>query len=313
VPDRFKEELPPFPVETEQVCSFEQNVKESYFDLKNYLRTFFRPREKREARLAGPAESERGHKPGLNQSPSNQIPRCDAIINRSAIRLAEDLKILSVASIADDIVRLKRKLTERNHRFTTWMGDFTSCNEDAEMGKLWENAWILAHSDVGPNARILDAGGASTIFSFYLASKGCEVSVIDSDWLGQGIIENAIAVSRAMNYGMKVISGDITHPLPYPVEYFDYVFCICVMEHLGPGQRRQAMKNLAACLKPGGLMGLTIDYDIERGGDKGLRFRDRDAIVHDLVLPSGLSVYGNDDLIDEYDERYFLGALILKK
>ncbi len=73
------------------------------------------------------------------------------------------------------------------------------------------------------------------------------------------------------------------------------------------------MKNLAACLKPGGLMGLTVDYDIDRGGDRGLRFRDRETINNDLILPSGLALYGNDNLIDEFDEKFFLGALILKK
>jgi 2-polyprenyl-3-methyl-5-hydroxy-6-metoxy-1,4-benzoquinol methylase len=181
------------------------------------------------------------------------------------------------------------------------------------MGKLWENAWILTHADVKPESRILDAGGASTIFSFYLASKGCEVCVIDSDWLKQGIIENATAVACAMNWNMKVISGDITKPFPYPPDYFDSVFCICVLEHLSSPQRRQAMRNLSACLKPGGLIGLTIDYDIERGGDKGLRFRDRELIDNDLILPSGLALYGNAHLTDEYDDRFFLGALVLKK
>ena len=235
------------------------------------------------------------------------------IINKGALNLQEDLQIVNVAAIAEEILQLKRELRQRDLKFTTWMGDFISQNEDAEMGKLWENAWVLAHSGVKKGARVLDAGGASTIFSYYLASKGCEVSVIDTDWLEQGIIDNAVAVSNAMNWNLRVISGDITQKLPYAEEYFDSVFCICVLEHLVSADRRKAMRNMAACLKKGGIMGLTIDFDIDRGGDKGLRFGNFDVIYNDLMLPSGLQLYGNDSLVDDFDERYFLGALFLKK
>ena len=235
------------------------------------------------------------------------------VINKSALYLREDLQMVNVSAIAGEILQLKRELRQRDLKFTTWMGDFTSQNEDAEMGKLWENAWILAYSGVKKGTRILDAGGASTIFSYYLASKGCEVSVIDTDWLKQGIIDNAVAVANAMNWNMRVISGDITKKLPYAQEYFDTVFCICVLEHLISTDRRKAMRNMAACLKSNGIMGLTIDYDIEREGDKGLRFADFDAINNDLILPSGLQLYGNSSLIDDFDDKYFLGALFLKK
>jgi len=245
--------------------------------------------------------------------PQPSIPIQNVIINKSAHDLHNDLQMVNIAAIAEEILQLKRDLRRRDLKFTTWMGDFTSQNEEAEMGKLWENAWILAYSGVKKGDRILDAGGASTIFSYYLASKGCEVSVIDTDWLQQGIIDNAVAVSNAMNWKMQVISGDITQTLPYPEEYFDSAFCICVLEHLISADRQKAMRNMAACLKRNGIMGMTIDYDIERGGDKGLRFSDLDVIYSDLIHPSGLLLYGNDSLVDDYDQKYFLGALFLKK
>lgn len=251
--------------------------------------------------------------PDRSEKRQTSILNRNIIINKGALNLREDLQIVNVAAIAEEILQLKRELRQKDLKFTTWMGDFTSRNEDAEMGKLWENAWILAYSGVKKGARVLDAGGASTIFSYYLASKGCEVSVIDTDWFEQGIIDNAVAVSNAMNWNMRVISGDITLKLPYPEEYFDSVFCICVLEHLISADRRKAMRNMASCLKKNGIMGLTIDYDIDRGGDKGLRFGNFDVIYSDLILPSGLQLYGNDSLVDDFDERYFLGALFLKK
>ncbi len=239
--------------------------------------------------------------------------KSDVLINKSGYRVIDDLKILGLAPLAADIIRLKSELRDRNLKFTNWMGDFNIYSEDQEAGKMWENAWILAHSDIRPGTRILDAGGASTIFSFYLASKGCEVSVLDLDWLNTGILKNAAAVSSAMGWKMNVVGGDITSPLPFPDRYFDFVFCICVLEHLTSDQRQKALLNMANCLNPGGLMGLTIDYDNKREGDKGLRFKDRDTIDRDIIIPSGLALYGNHALVDEYDETYFLGALFLKK
>jgi SAM-dependent methyltransferase len=271
--------------------------------MKNIKRIFSGSRRKPDDSLPTDA-------PGMTQ-PS--ISDQSIIINKGALNLREDLQILNVAAIAEEILQLKHELRQKDLKFTTWMGDFTSQNEDAEMGKLWENAWILAYSGVKKGDRVLDAGGASTIFSYYLASKGCEVSVIDTDWLEQGIIDNAVAVSNAMNWKMRVTSGDITRKLPYPEEYFDSAFCICVLEHLVSSDRRKAMRNMASCLKKNGIMGLTIDYDIDRGGDKGLRFGNFDVIYNDLILPSGLQLYGNDSLVDDFDERYFLGALFLKK
>jgi 2-polyprenyl-3-methyl-5-hydroxy-6-metoxy-1,4-benzoquinol methylase len=295
-----------------RILIFNENLDCFYFTWKSFAK-FLAARMRALSQKSGQLKNQSEEPAVWNEKLFHSMRREPVIINKDAYRLRGDLQMLRVACIAEEILRLKQELTARGLKFTTWMGDFTSVNPDAEMAKLWENAWVMAHSDVRVGARVLDAGGASTIFSFYLASKGCEVSVIDKDWYGQGIIENAITVSQAMGWNMKITSGDITQPLPYPEEYFDSVFCVCVLEHLSSEERQRTMHSLARCLKKGGILGITVDYDIERGGDKGLRFRHLDVLYSDVIKPSGLALYGNDNLVDEYDERFFLGALFLKK
>jgi SAM-dependent methyltransferase len=254
----------------------------------------------------------RMEKLGFNGLPTAQHT-AEVVTNKAACYLIQDFMQLGVAAVTAEIDRLKHDLRQKNLQFTSWMGDFENQRDDAETCKLWENAWMVAKSGVSANSRVLDAGGASTIFSFYLASKGCEVSVIDIDWLGRSLIENAVAVASAMNWKMDVRRGDITAPLPYSENYFDFIFCICVLEHMVSVERRKAIQNLVHCLKPGGILGLTMDYDFQREGDKGLRFREKTKLYVDIIEPSGLTIYGNRYVQDPYDDKYFLGSLFFKK
>ena len=76
------------------------------------------------------------------------------------------------------------------------------------------------------------------------------------------------------------------------------------------------MREVARVLKPGGIVGLTIDYGGDRQVltcDKGLRFGYRQKLFDEVVNPSGLTLYGNDDLIDIDTEEGVLGALFLRK
>lgn len=76
------------------------------------------------------------------------------------------------------------------------------------------------------------------------------------------------------------------------------------------------MKETGRVLKPGGIAAITMCYDPNHEVllvDKGLRFGYRDKLQADLIAPSGLDLYGNQDLIDFRHEKGFLGALFLKK
>lgn len=239
-------------------------------------------------------------------------------INRSALAIEEDLNLPAVKAIAGQMSELKKKMSDRGLMFCSAAGTFvkntyTSRNERK---KLWEDTWVLSHSRIEPGMRILDIGGASTPFSFYLADIGCRVSVVDNDWGNCGTVFNGNYVAQKMGWNLQTIDWDISRGLPFPDGHFDRVFCVCVIEHLTSSTRRSLMKEINRVLKPGGIAGLTTDYDHDRKvitTDKGLRFGFRMKFEEDVLKPSGLKLMGNTDLLDAKLAENFLGAFFLQK
>lgn len=239
-------------------------------------------------------------------------------INKSWLQLEEDFKIKQVSRIANEIERLKEILSRKGLKYSTWIGDFSTVDLGAERNKLWENAWIISNCKITGKESVLDVGGASTIFSFYLASKGCEVFVIDIDWFNYGLVSNAQYVNKKMGWNMRIFKRNITLPFPFQNNYFDHVFCISVLEHLPSSERQKVSREMGRVLKINGILGLTFDYDEKRGqleksGDNGLRFSMFRKIKTDIINPSGLSIYGNTKLTDDCPKEHFMGALFLKK
>ena len=239
-------------------------------------------------------------------------------INKSAVWLEEDMARPEFNLIAQKIETLKEKLKSKGHRFTNTAATFLPrmFYPRSERTKLWENVWTIHHSGVRSGHRVLDVGGASTPFSFYLAEMGCSVAVIDNDWGNCGTLYNADHVAKKMGWSLKTTDHDIAKRWPFPDQFFDRVFSICTIEHLTSTTRRFMMKEAGRVLKPGGIAAITMCYDPNHKVllvDKGLRFGYRDKLEADVIRPSGLSLYGNKDLVDFRDEKGFLGALFLEK
>ncbi|MDP3042480.1 MAG: class I SAM-dependent methyltransferase [Candidatus Omnitrophota bacterium] len=240
-------------------------------------------------------------------------------INKSAYWVKDDLSSPKIRDAAEKIEPVKDLLRSKNLRYTSSAGMFTpgTYTQESEKRKLWENSWVAAHSGVKAGHKVLDIGGASTAFVFYLASLGCSVKVVDNDWSCCGMIYNTKYVARKMNWDIEAFDRDVSRPIPFPDNSFDRVFSICMVEHLTSGVRRRMMREVGRVLKPGGIVGLTIDYDPDRKvliADKGLRFGYRQKLFDEIINPSGLSLYGNDDLVDTgTGEDGFVGAFFLKK
>ncbi len=230
----------------------------------------------------------------------------------------EDLQQPDIKAVVDQLQALRAELTAKGLRFTNTAGNFLAREYDPryESGKLWEACWTIAHSRVAPAHTVLDIGGASTIFSFYLASLGCRVAVVDNDWANCGLLLNARHVARRMGWRLEPFDRDASRPLPFPDDAFDRVFSVCVLEHLPPVARQRLMREIGRVLKPGGIAGFTMDYDHSRPvlvTDKGLRFAYRGKLERDVIRPSGLRLHGPADWSDACPPETFLGALFLEK
>ena len=239
-------------------------------------------------------------------------------INKTFSSIEDDLKIEKMRNIIQKINELKEILKEKKLRFTTAAGSFKLKDfiPEKEHYKLWENAWILTNSKVDTQDIVLDVGGASTIFSYLLAYIGCEVYVVDNDWGNHGIVYNARFVSAKIGWRMRLFGRDASRKLPFRNNFFDKIFCICVLEHLTPFVRRKLMQEINRVLKPGGIVGLTFDYDADRNTphlDKGIRYSLRKRLINDIIDPSSLEIYGNARLVDDCSSQFFLGSLFLTK
>lgn len=239
-------------------------------------------------------------------------------INRSALAMDEDLNRPQVKAVAEQLAALKKKMSDRGLMFCSAAGTFVknTYTSHNERKKLWEDTWVLAHAQVKSGMRVLDIGGASTPFSFYLADIGCSVNVVDNDWGNCGTVYNGNYVAGQMGWDLKTIDWDISRGLPFADGHFDRVFCVCVIEHLTSSTRRSLMKEINRVLKPGGIAGLTTDYDHERKvitTDKGLRFGFKAKFQKDVLEPSGLHLMGNTELLDAKPDENFLGAFFLQK
>lgn len=261
--------------------------------------------------LADPASDAAGSGPPQTVNPPGALTKC-------ARWYEEDLQQPVVRPVAERLLALRAQLDAAGLRYTNTAGNFLrrEYHADTERGKLWENAWVLAHARVAPGQRVLDVGGASTLFSFYLASLGCETVVVDNDWANCGTLHNAAYVARRMGWRLRALDRDIQRPLPFSDGGCDRVFSICVLEHLPPRLRQSLMREIGRVLAPGGIAGFTTDYDAARPvllTDKGLRFAYKAKLDRDVLAPSGLALYGAADWTDAYPPHTFLGAFFLQK
>lgn len=154
----------------------------------------------------------------------------------------------------------------------------------------WEIAWVVMHADFRPGQKIIDLGGSSSLFSFYLASKGLEVTTVD---LQQELVENANHVAGAMNWKLKNHVMDMRY-LAFDAQ-FDHITSICVYEHIPMYDRVEINRTIKDLLKPKGRFSITFDY---RNPSMAARINSPSDVHDQFVKPSGLKLRGNEKFMD---------------
>lgn len=156
---------------------------------------------------------------------------------------------------------------------------------------LWEIAWLVANTPIRPGARILDMGGAGSLFSCYLASRGCELHTIDIE---EGLCIQAEETAKKM--GWRVVGRRMDmRKLEFSDAFFDHIFSVCVFEHLPVSGRVECNAEVARVLRPGGTVGYTFDYANPQAFG---RIDSPEDVWRQFIEPSGLRLRGGDTFID---------------
>jgi surface carbohydrate biosynthesis protein len=122
----------------------------------------------------------------------------------------------------------------------------------------WEIYWVLRYMRprLKPGAKILDAGGSSSLFTCYLASLGYEVHCVE---LNANLNANAQRIADKMKWNLFAYDMNLQN-LKFADKSFDHAFSICVFEHLDYPVKKAALAEIARCLNPGGILSITFDY-----------------------------------------------------
>ncbi|MEK6642665.1 MAG: class I SAM-dependent methyltransferase [Planctomycetota bacterium] len=161
---------------------------------------------------------------------------------------------------------------------------------------LWEIAWLVANTPIRPGARVLDMGGAGSLFTCYLASRGMDVHTID---LQDNLCRRTADIADRMKWRLTARQMDMSR-LEYPDSHFDHVFSVCVFEHLPVSGRIQCNEQVARVLRPGGSAAYTFDYANPQSFG---RIDTPDDVMRQFVEPSRLKLAG-DGVFHDNGKRY---------
>jgi len=224
-----------------------------------------------------------------------------------------DLNAQSAIAIIQEINQLIALLQRRGLKISSWYGRFDlkshpnfterinrgygynqpeTTIEDVNFPWFlyWEIVWVILHGGFNQHQKVLDLGGSSSLFSYYLAWKGCEVVTID---VQKKLVDNGNAVANQMNWKLKNCLMDMQDV--HFQSSFDHVTSICVYEHLPLNKRIKVNAKIKRLLRDGGRFSITFDY---RNPSKFVCINSPDDVEKQFIKPSGLTVRGNKAYFD---------------
>jgi hypothetical protein len=232
----------------------------------------------------------------------------------------DDLVAPGARAVARELDELVADLQRRGLPISSWYGSFELPHEPDSLERInrgygyeplegsvddrlfpwflyWEIAWLTMNNDFAPGQRLLDLGGCSSLFSFYMASKGLDVLALD---LADDLVVNGDEVAAAMGWRLRNLRMDIRQV--DLSERFDHVTSVCVFEHLPVSGRIEMSSGVRDLLRDGGTFSMTFDY---RNPSWLARIDSPADVEEQFVRPSGLRVRGNRRLHDN-GKRYLL-------
>lgn len=135
------------------------------------------------------------------------------------------------------------------------------CTAQHYLTKAWEIYKVLSFIPFAEQEglSVLNVGGASTLINFFLAWQGVTVTSIDRCERDGQIVENEKEIARELNLNITSIDRDFLAYVDNKV--FDFVFSLCVIEHLDSReQQKRFINHMKRFVRKGGLLLLTFGF-----------------------------------------------------
>ena len=231
------------------------------------------------------------------------------VINKTMDRA--DLAAPEARTIVRELDALVLELKDRGLRTSSWYGCFDLSGDRYERINrgygyrplrgtaddtlfpwflYWQIVWVVLHGDFTREQKILDLGGSSSLFSYYLAAKGYDVTTVD---LQEELVTNAELVARRMGWNLKNHLMDI-RSLCFS-RRFDHITSICVFEHIPIWERIEVNRTIGLLLNEHGRFSITFDF---RNPSRFSRIDSPEDVRTQFVASSGMRVRGNEVFFD---------------
>ncbi|HEB50133.1 MAG TPA: class I SAM-dependent methyltransferase [Desulfobulbus sp.] len=231
------------------------------------------------------------------------------MINKTMDRA--DLATAEARAIIRELDDLIRELRHRGLRTSSWYGCFDLSGDRHERINrgygyqplegaaddalfpwflYWQIVWVVLHGGFTREQKILDLGGSSSLFSYYLAARGYDVTTVD---LQEELVANADLVAGRMGWNLKNHRMDIRN-LCFSTR-FDHITSICVFEHIPLCERVEVNRNIGLLLNDRGRFTITFDY---RNPCRFSRIDSPEDVRTQFIVASGMRVRGNEQFVD---------------
>ena len=224
-----------------------------------------------------------------------------------------DLELGEAKKVIAELNALVLTLKEKGLKISSWYGLFDLTGDPTSFERMnrgynyeplkdavddknfpwflyWEIVWVVLNANFGAYHKVLDLGGSSSLFSFYLASKGLDVTTVD---LQKSLVDNANLVAQQMDWNLRNFVMDMRE-LDFDSR-FDHVTSICVYEHIPMYDRVKINNRVKNLLITGGRFSITFDY---RNPSRFARINSPNDVCEQFIIPSGLSIRGNQGFVD---------------
>ena len=224
-----------------------------------------------------------------------------------------DLDSEKARSIINELNSLVKELQAKNLSISSWYGNFklsgkkdsaewvnrgydykrldsSEDDNDFPWFLYWEIVWLVINNNFMSGQSVLDLGGSSSLFSYYLARKGLSVTTVD---LQKKLVDNADYVADKMGWQMRNFVMDM-NDIRFNKK-FDHIVSVCVFEHIPMFQRIEINKKIKKLLSPKGKFSITFDY---RNPLKNANICSPHDVYKQFIEPSGLAVRGNNEFYD---------------